>query len=215
MDEAVAVLGDVGVVVEEVVVARVEIVDEVGVASVGGVVVGAGVEEFVGVWVLKRDEVVIEGDAVAGVVDELLVEVEAGFVVEDEMGFAEEVQTLVDLLHQVVALLWGICFLWAVKGEMPPKLHLGETLGEAGRPDFGPGRMGSSGEQTQPVELLVHCPFLFSPKGFHWCPNLPRLGCEPQALGSPALVWATSEGGETHLAIRQPALPWGLDQGRG
>ena len=212
MDEAVtvAVFGDVGVVVEEVAVARVEIVDEVGVASVGGVVVGAGVEEFVGVWVLKRDEVVIEGDAVAGVV-----EVEAGFVVEDEMGFVEEGQTLVDLLHPVVALLWGICFLWAVKGEMPPKLHLGETLGEAGRPDFGLGKMGSSGEQTQPVELLVPCLFLFSPKGFHWCPNLPRLGCEPQVLGWPALVWATSEGGETHLAIRQPALPWGLDQGRG
>ena len=217
MDEAVtvAVFGDVGVVVEEVAVARVEIVDEVGLASVGGVVVGAGVEEFVGVWVLKRDEVVIEGDAVAGVVDELLVEVEAGFVVEDEMGFAEEVQTLVDWLHQVVALLWGICFLWVVKGAMQPRLHLGGTLGEAGRPDFGPGRMGSSGEQTQPVELLVPCPFLCSPKGFHWCPNLPRLGCEPQVLGWPALVWATSEGGETHLAIRQPALPWGLDQGRG
>ena len=104
--------------------ARVEIVDEVGVASVGGVVVGAGVEEFVGVWVLKRDEVVIEGDAVAGVVDELLVGVEDEFVVEDEMGSAEEVQTLVDLLHQVVALLWGICFLWVVKGAMQPKLHL-------------------------------------------------------------------------------------------
>ena len=121
MDEAVtvAVFGDVGVVVEEVAVARVEIVDEVGLASVGGVVVGAGVEEFVGVWVLKRDEVVIEGDAVAGVV-----EVEAGFVVEDEMGFVEEIQTLVDWLHPVVALLWGICFLWAVKGAMQPRLHL-------------------------------------------------------------------------------------------
>ena len=126
VDEAVtvAVFGDVGVVVEEVAVARVEIVDEVGLASVGGVVVGVVVEEFVGVWVLKRDEVVIEGDAVAGVVDELLVEVEAGFVVEDEMGFAEEIQTLVDWLHPVVALLWGICFLWVVKGAMQPKLHL-------------------------------------------------------------------------------------------
>ena len=84
---------------------------------------------------------------------------------------------------------------------------------EAEHPDFGPGKMGSFGEQTQPVELLVHRPF--SPKGFHWCPNLPLLGCEPQVLGWPALDWATSEGGGTHLAIRQPALPWGLDQGRG
>ena len=112
----------------------------------------------------------IEGDAVAGVVDELLVEVE--FVVEGEMGPAEEVQTLVDWLHQVVALLWGICSLWVVKGAMQPKLHLGETLVEAGHPDFGPGKRGSFGEQTQPVELLVHCLFLFSPTGFHWCPNL-------------------------------------------
>ena len=99
MDEAVtvAVFGDVGVVVEEVAVARVEIVDEVGLASVGGVVVGAGVEEFVGVWVLKRDEVVVEADAVAGVVDELLVEVviEAEYVVVDEMDLAEEVYLIV------------------------------------------------------------------------------------------------------------------------
>ena len=43
----------------------------------------------------------IEGDAVAEVVDELLVEV----AVEVEMGLAEEVQTLVDWLHQVVALI--------------------------------------------------------------------------------------------------------------
>ena len=128
VDEAVAVpvIGGVGVVVEEVVGAQVEIVDEVevGVVSGGGVVVGAGVEEFVGVWVLKWDEVVVEGDAVAGVVDELLVEGEGEFVVEDEMGPAEEVQTLVDWLQQVVALLWGICFLWVVKGAMQPKLHL-------------------------------------------------------------------------------------------
>ena len=99
VDEAVtvAVFGDVGVVVEEVAVARVEIVDEVGLASVGGVVVGAGVEEFVGVWVLKRDEVVVEADAVAGVVDELLVEVviEAEYVVVDEMDLAEEVYLIV------------------------------------------------------------------------------------------------------------------------
>ena len=68
----------------------------------------------------------IEGDAVAGVVDEVLVEVEdeGEFVVEGEMGPAEEVQTLVYRLHQVGALLWGICFLWVVKGAMQPKLHL-------------------------------------------------------------------------------------------
>ena len=83
-------------------------------------------EDFVEGWVLKRDEVVIEGVAVVGVVDELLVEVavEGEFVIEDEMEPVEEVQTLVVSLHQVEALMWGICFLWVVKGAMQPKLHL-------------------------------------------------------------------------------------------
>ena len=51
---AVAVIEDVGVVVEKVVVAGVGIEDEVGVGvvSVGEVVIGVGVEDFVGGWVL-------------------------------------------------------------------------------------------------------------------------------------------------------------------
>ena len=108
MDElvAAALIGDVGVVVEEVVVAQVEIVDEAGIGFVDLVLV-----------VLKRDEVVTEGDAVAGVVDEPLVEA----AVEDELGPAQEVRTLVDWLYQVVDLF---CFLWVVMGEMQPKLHL-------------------------------------------------------------------------------------------
>ena len=208
---AVAVIEDVGVVVEKVVVAGVGIEDEVGVGvvSVGEVVIGVGVEDFGGGWVLKK--VVTEGDAVAGVVDELLVEVavEGELVIEDEIGPAEEVQTLVGCLGAL------ICFPWVAKGAMQPKLHLEETLVEAEHPDFGRGKTGSFGDQTQPAGQLVHCPFLFSPKGFHWCPNLPLLGCESQGLVWLALDWATSAGGSTHLPIRQPALPWGLDQGRG
>ena len=67
-DEVVPVIEDVGVVVEEA-VAGVEIEDEVEVVAEGGVVVGVGVEDFVGDLVLKREEVAIEGVAVAGVVD--------------------------------------------------------------------------------------------------------------------------------------------------
>ena len=100
-------------VVEEVVVAQVEIVDEAGIGFVDVVV--AAVEEFVEGWVLKRDQVVTEGDAVAGVVDEPLV----GAAVEDELGPVQEVRTLVDWL--VVDLF---CFRWVVMGEMQPKLHL-------------------------------------------------------------------------------------------
>ena len=47
----------------------------------------------------------------AGVVDDILVQVEAGFVVEDVMGFVEEIQILVDFmgLHdekERMAILW-------------------------------------------------------------------------------------------------------------
>ena len=110
-----AVIEDAGVVVEEEAV--VEIEDQVEVE--GGVVVGVGVEDFVGGLVLKWDEVAIEDGAVAGVVDQLLVEV----ALEAEIGTLEEVETLVDSLYQMEALF---CFLWveAVKGVMQRELHL-------------------------------------------------------------------------------------------
>ena len=74
---------------------------------------------------------------------------------EAEIGTLEEVETLV---HSLEALLWGICFLWVemVKVVMQPRLHLEETLAEVEHPDFGPGKMGSFGDQTQPAEPLVH-----------------------------------------------------------
>ena len=70
--------------------------------------------------VLKRDQVAIEVVALAGVVDQLVVEVAH----EGEIGTSEEVESLVDSFFLQAEALF--CYLWVevVKGVMQPKLHL-------------------------------------------------------------------------------------------